>query len=199
MPNMPQVRHQRQFLLLPGLLQEKLGKLLIRDAHVMAAVAPSSWPSGGRIFTDDDQGTHKALHKKSNFLSHFITPKVVSKPDPDTGLYNPFPTFPFTGPLRPVYPLSDRREVPKRIKLPDYAGDGVPKSELTFRGRNKIDILDKEAQEKMRKVCRLGREVLDIAAAAVKPGVTTDYIDEVVHKATLERDVSSVLILLFAC
>ena len=41
----------------------------------------------------------------------------------------------------------------------------------------------------MRKVCRLGREVLDIAAAAVKPGVTTDYIDEVVHKACLERDV----------
>ena len=41
----------------------------------------------------------------------------------------------------------------------------------------------------MRKACRLAREVLDIAAAAVKPGVTTDYIDEVVHKATLERDV----------
>jgi methionine aminopeptidase len=42
----------------------------------------------------------------------------------------------------------------------------------------------------MRKVCRLAREVLDIAAAAVKPGVTTDYIDEIVHKACLEREVS---------
>lgn len=41
----------------------------------------------------------------------------------------------------------------------------------------------------MRKVCRLAREVLDIAARAVKPGVTTDYIDEIVHKACLERDV----------
>lgn len=41
----------------------------------------------------------------------------------------------------------------------------------------------------MRKVCRLGREVLDIAAAALKPGVTTDYIDEIVHKACIERDV----------
>ena len=41
----------------------------------------------------------------------------------------------------------------------------------------------------MRKVCKLAREVLDVAAAAVKPGVTTDYIDEIVHKATLERDV----------
>jgi methionyl aminopeptidase len=40
----------------------------------------------------------------------------------------------------------------------------------------------------MRKVCRLAREVLDIAAAAAVPGVTTDYIDDVVHKACLERD-----------
>lgn len=45
----------------------------------------------------------------------------------------------------------------------------------------------------MRKVCRLGREVLDIAAAAAKPGVTTDYIDEIVHKACLERNVSILL------
>ena len=41
----------------------------------------------------------------------------------------------------------------------------------------------------MHKVCRLGREVLDLAAAALKPGVTTDYIDEVVHKACIEREV----------
>lgn len=41
----------------------------------------------------------------------------------------------------------------------------------------------------MRKACRLGREVLDIAAAAIKPGVTTDEIDRIVHEATLERDV----------
>jgi len=39
----------------------------------------------------------------------------------------------------------------------------------------------------MRKVCRLAREVLDIAAAAAKPGVTTDQIDEIVHNACIER------------
>lgn len=57
-------------------------------------------------------------------------------------------------------------------------------------GRNNITILDKKQQEGMRKVCRLAREVLNIAAREVKPGVTTDYLDEVVHKACLERDVS---------
>ena len=56
-------------------------------------------------------------------------------------------------------------------------------------GRHTITILDKKQQDGMRKVCRLAREVLDIAAREVKPGVTTDYIDEVVHKACLERDV----------
>jgi len=44
----------------------------------------------------------------------------------------------------------------------------------------------------MRKVCRYGREILDIAGRAAKPGVTTDYIDEIVHNATIERDVSMV-------
>lgn len=105
-----------------------------------------------------------------------------------TGHFNPFPTFPYTGALRPVYPLSPRREVPKSIKLPDYSKDGIPRSEQVFVNRNKIAVLNKEEQEGMRKVCRLAREVLDIAARAAKPGVTTDYIDDIVHKACLERD-----------
>ena len=58
-------------------------------------------------------------------------------------------------------------------------------------GRNKIKILDKKEQEAMRKVCKMGREVLDIAARAAQPGVTTDHIDKIVHEACIERDVSS--------
>ena len=38
----------------------------------------------------------------------------------------------------------------------------------------------------------MAREVLDAAAREVKPGVTTDYIDEVVHRECIKRDVSSV-------
>ncbi|RKF65266.1 Methionine aminopeptidase 1 [Golovinomyces cichoracearum] len=133
--------------------------------------------------------SHKALHKsKSNLLANILAPKVVSEPDPETGHYNPFPTFQFTGPTRPVYPLSERRKIPKSIQHPDYSSNGVPYSEMTFSGRTKISILDKQGQEAMGKVCRLGREVLDIAAAAARPGVTTDYIDEIVHKACIERN-----------
>ncbi|XPS71306.1 Methionyl aminopeptidase [Ascochyta lentis] len=115
---------------------------------------------------------HKKQHKSQNATGHF----------------NPFPTFPYTGTLRPVYPLSPKREVKKSIKLPDYSKDGIPRSEQVFVNRNKIAILTKEEQDGMRKVCRLAREVLDIAAAAAKPGVTTDYIDEIVHNACMERD-----------
>jgi methionyl aminopeptidase len=96
----------------------------------------------------------------------------------------------YSGSMRPVYPLSPTREVPEHIKRPDYYKDGIPRSESVLAVRNKVIILDKKGQDAMRKVCRLGREILDIGAAAVKPGVTTDYIDEVVHKATIERNVS---------
>jgi methionyl aminopeptidase len=135
---------------------------------------------------------HKKEHKStSNPLRNLFPPNVVSKPDPETGLFNPFPTFPFTGSLRPVYPLSPKRTVPAKIKLPDYAKDGIPRSEQNIIGRHKITELNEKQIEGMRKVCRLAREVLDIAAREAKPGVTTDYIDEVVHKACLERDVST--------
>lgn len=141
------------------------------------------------------QGEHKTLHKKSNLLTNLFTPKVVSEPDPATGHFNPFPSFPYTGPLRPVYPLSPQKTVPKSIPHPDYARDGIPRSEQKLIGRHNIAILNKEEQEGMRKVCRMAREVLDLAARELKPGVTTDYIDEIVHKACIEREVRKSFIL----
>lgn len=138
------------------------------------------------------QSTHKTLHKQENSIFHsFFPPTVVSKPDPETGDFNPFPAFPYTGPLRPVYPLSAKRKVPASIPHPDYAADGIPKYGRLI-NRNKVEILDQKGIEGMRKVCRLAREVLDIAAAAVKPGVTTDEIDRIVHEECIKRDVSPV-------
>jgi methionyl aminopeptidase len=91
--------------------------------------------------------------------------------------------------LRPVYPLSPKREVPPHIPRPDYSEDGIPKYKRSLVRSNKIDLLDEKGQEGMRKVCKLAREVLDIAAAALRPGITTDEIDEIVHKACIERNV----------
>jgi len=119
---------------------------------------------------------HKGVHKA-------LQVQVKSQ----SGPYNPFPKFFFTGSVLPVYPLSPRRDVPKSIKHPDWAVTGIPRKEMRLH-KTRIEILDAAAQDAMRKVCRYAREVLDIVAAEAKPGVTTDYLDEVCHKACVERE-----------
>merc|ERR1712025_1035532 len=57
-----------------------------------------------------------------------------------------------------------------------------------LRGNTYIRALGPEELEDMRVACRLGREVLDEAAAVVGPGVTTDEIDRVVHEASVDRE-----------
>ncbi|KAJ2782639.1 Methionine aminopeptidase 1 [Coemansia javaensis] len=117
-----------------------------------------------------------AAHKQAHSVS-----------DPK-GTYDPHPNYPYTGPLRPVYPLSPRRQVPAGIACPDYAGraDGVSKLEQTYRNAEIATLTGKDL-ETMRRVTVLGREVLDAAARAIRVGVTTDEIDRIVHEATIER------------
>jgi len=103
--------------------------------------------------------------------------------------YNPYPGYRYTGKLRP-FPLSEKRFVPSTIGRPDYADDpnGYPASEASAKRSTAIQILNREEIESMREVCRLGREVLDIGAKAVRVGVTTDEIDRIIHEATIERN-----------
>lgn len=141
------------------------------------------------------QGVHKKTHVAASEHPLLQSLKDLVKPtpyptDPATGIYNPFPKYQFAGPLRPAYPLSPFRPVLDTIKKPDYAIDGIPRSEIAANRFRTVKVLDEAGMEAMRTVCRLGREVLDIAAAAAKPGVTTDEIDRIVHEACMERDVS---------
>lgn len=82
------------------------------------------------------------------------------------------------------------RPVPLSVTKPDWAETGIPVGEQRYGA--KWSILDAKGQEAMRKVCRLSREVLDIVAAELRPGITTDYLDEVCHNACIERNVSTV-------
>ncbi|KAL0093023.1 MetAP 1 [Phycomyces blakesleeanus] len=115
--------------------------------------------------------THKAVHKA----------KLESQP------HNPFPNYTYTGPLKAVYPLTPKSVVPESIARPDYADTGIPVSEQSVRSSATIKVLNAEEIESMRKVCKIGREVLDIGAAAIRPGVTTEEIDRIVHEATIAR------------
>jgi methionyl aminopeptidase len=84
--------------------------------------------------------------------------------------------------------VSKRREVPAHIPKPDYAEDGIPRSERVAKSAGHIKQLSPKEIEEMRNSCRLGREVLDAAAKAIRPGISTDEIDRIVHEACIERD-----------
>ncbi|CAN3356067.1 methionine aminopeptidase 1 [Diutina catenulata] len=114
--------------------------------------------------------------------------KGIHPADNGAETYNPFTSYQFTGELRPVYPLSQRREVPESMAKPDYAATGEPISEIQKDRIGRIPVNSPEEIEKLRKCCKVAREVLDITAAHVKPGVTTDELDAVLHKACVERD-----------
>jgi methionyl aminopeptidase len=71
---------------------------------------------------------------------------------------------------------------PNFVCCPCHISVGYPISEVESKKAGKIAILSDNEIEKMRTVCKFGREVLDAAARAVKPGVSTDEIDRIVHE-----------------
>lgn len=128
---------------------------------------------------------HKAFHQ----LVQDAKLNAASSNDPSV-LPHEFTGYRFSGPLRPFQKTS-KRSVPKEIRRPDYADhiSGIPVSEqLDRRSNTSIRVYSPAEIEKMRVVCRLGREILDIAGNAVRAGVTCDEIDRIVHEATIERE-----------
>ena len=97
--------------------------------------------------------------------------------------------FAYAGPLRAAYPLSEKRTIPDSIPHPDYASHPEGRYLVEEKARSKGPrILNQQERERMRVVCRLAREVLDIAAAAIRPGITTDEIDKIVHEEAIKRE-----------
>lgn len=98
----------------------------------------------------------------------------------------PIDRFPYAGSVRPGMQSPQRVVVSSDVSLPDYALDGRPK-----KGSNMpllpwvIEVKKPEEIEKMRASGKLAREILDLAGRAVKPGITTDEIDTIVHEAVL--------------
>lgn len=94
--------------------------------------------------------------------------------------------FKYAGSIRPGL-QSPKRNVPiEKIKLPDYALDGQPKNRPALFPWV-IETKKPEEIEKMRASGRCAREVLDLAGREVRPGITTDEIDRIVHEATIAR------------
>ncbi|DBA68002.1 TPA: hypothetical protein ACH3X2_014034 [Trebouxia sp. C0005] len=119
---------------------------------------------------------HKKCHKVTNawmYVTNRGQKRSAKMPQCD-----------WTGPLRPDL-VGPTRQVPESIPKPDYALDGMPYSEVQSRQQNAVPIRNAKDIAGMRAACKLARQILDKAHAAVKPGVTTDEIDHVVHEATI--------------
>ncbi|CAD6901733.1 unnamed protein product [Tilletia controversa] len=124
-----------------------------------------------------------------------------------SGAFDPFPTFSYSGPLRPAYPLSPRPPIPAHIRRPNYAREEAVRPRVfglfpldlgywmsraafwweLFSSRT-IRINTAADQEGVRKAAILGREVLMAVAAAAKPGVTTDELDKICFEEAIKRD-----------
>ena len=55
------------------------------------------------------------------------------------------------------------------------------------RNREVIRTYSPAQIEGIRKACKIGREVLDIAGKAVRVGITADELDKIVHEETIKR------------
>lgn len=145
---------------------------------------------------------HKSLHKPADW--QYCTQR-------GRGRASNLPLYKWSGSLRP-FPIGPARLVPDSIPQPDYATTGIPKTELESRqqqtGKDSgqcqplyiVKLLslatqvwltavairrDSKEIEGIKKACRLGRDILDKAHAAIRPGVSTDDIDRVVGFTTL--------------
>ncbi|GEM11708.1 methionyl aminopeptidase [Rhodotorula toruloides] len=144
-------------------------------------------------------------YPKHNAKFHKPAPAATPKYDFPEGTKDGFDgKFKYTGKLRAVMPVEPvpKRQVPDHIPRPDYANrsedlesipqrwsvDGDSPSEASGRMERQGKVLNAEEIEGMRKVCKLAREVLDIAAAAIRPGITTLELDAIVHEECIKRD-----------
>ena len=94
------------------------------------------------------------------------------------------PSHGYSGALiRPISKgsVSPMRPVPAHIACPVYAVTG--QGEIACGG---ISRLSGRELDQMRETCRAARRVLDKAIKTVRPGVTTDQIDAVVHQACID-------------
>ena len=77
--------------------------------------------------------------------------------------------------------ISIPRIVPSNITRPEYVGKSAP---AKHKGGDKYD---KETIQKIRVASKLAAQALEVVLAAVKPGVTTDRLDQIGHEFLIDH------------
>jgi len=111
-------------------------------------------------------GIHKLFHQKKD---------------------KPVDNYKYTGTIRPGI-ISPARYIPSHIPKPDYFSSGYPTAEMNSKANRIIETKTKEEIENLRQACLIGRKALDLGHSMVKPGVTTEEIDQKVHEYIISQD-----------
>ncbi len=112
---------------------------------------------------------YKRCHQPHDLLKRFMSSDVEH--------HEPRPGF---RAVRP-YPLTPMRQVPEHIVRPDYAASGRPGGQ-----RARATVRTPDQLDRLRRACRAARRALELAKAAVRPGITTDEIDAITHQAYID-------------
>ncbi|XP_039258930.2 methionine aminopeptidase 1D, mitochondrial-like [Styela clava] len=114
-------------------------------------------------------GKYVAIHSRCKSVFSLLR-NESAKNDVDANIRYPYQV------VQPGH-LSPIKAVPEFIAKPDYR-----KTTLLFTNRAScITINSEEMIRKMKETCLLAKHVLQTASSVLEPGVTTDYIDEIVH------------------
>ena len=129
---------------------------------------------------------HKVKHQGATKLLEMLQAAAAAEP---VGCGDErFAGYQYTGPLR-KHAVSAPLAVPDTIARPDYADEpnGFSACESRIRNKTAADVKTPEMVRGLREACRVAREVLDAATAAVRVGITTDELDKLVHAETVRR------------
>lgn len=90
------------------------------------------------------------------------------------------------------------RFVPENIVKPEYALSGYPTEEMDNKQNKAIEVKTPEEIQNMREACLIGsihiyryfsgRKALDLGHSIIKPGITTDEIDRVIHQYIISQN-----------
>ena len=179
----PQLRgeHHRILVLLSMLISTLL---LPVHAFVLPPILPSQQPQQQQQYHRDEKSsvpTSTPLYEKKrtkgsgggfgNVMKDIMSSSSATAPS----------TFPFTGTVRPGNQSPQRIVVDESIIKPDYWQTGVPSKTKKGLLPWVIEVKTPEEIVKMKEAGVLARHILDLAGRAVRPGITTDEIDTIVH------------------
>lgn len=110
------------------------------------------------------------------FLRNFF--KKTPKTTPSKLVNNPFGNYEIVEPWQ----VTEMKEVPAYIPKPSYSQSLLPRD-----GPKKPEIKDKNQIQSMRDSCNFAKRLLSHVKPYVKPGVTTDELDTVVHEMIISN------------